>query len=73
MNLYHAHAPFTERESDDFAVQKLRKHIRAKRLENIAQLGVDRVVDFRFGSGEGCHHIILEMYAGGNIILTDQT
>ena len=40
---------------------KLRKHIRAKRLEDIAQLGVDRVVDFRFGSGDGCHHVILEM------------
>ena len=30
---------------------KLRKHIRARRLEDISQLGVDRVVDFRFGSG----------------------
>jgi len=50
---------------------KLRKHIRAKRLEDVAQLGVDRVVDFRFGSGDNCNHIILEMYAGGNIILTD--
>jgi predicted ribosome quality control (RQC) complex YloA/Tae2 family protein len=36
------------------------------------QLGVDRVVDFRFGSGETCNHIILEMYSGGNIILTDE-
>uniref|UniRef100_A0A6U1AHC6 NFACT RNA-binding domain-containing protein n=1 Tax=Rhizochromulina marina TaxID=1034831 RepID=A0A6U1AHC6_9STRA len=52
---------------------KLRKHIRAKRLENIAQLGIDRVVDFRFGSGTECHHIILEMYAAGNIILTDHS
>jgi predicted ribosome quality control (RQC) complex YloA/Tae2 family protein len=26
---------------------KLRKHIRSKRLEDISQLGIDRVVDFR--------------------------
>jgi len=51
---------------------KLRKHVRAKRLEDISQLGRDRVVDFRFGSGENCNHIILEMYAGGNIVLTDK-
>jgi hypothetical protein len=49
----------------------LRRHLRTKRLEHIAQLGVDRVVDFKFGSGEATCHIILELYANGNIVLTD--
>ncbi|XP_024524547.1 nuclear export mediator factor NEMF [Selaginella moellendorffii] len=50
---------------------KLRKHIRTRRLENVQQLGVDRVVDFQFGTGELAHHIILELYAQGNVLLTD--
>eukprot|EP01034_Spumella_vulgaris_P026390 gene26390-32964_t len=50
---------------------KLRKHIRTKRLEDVRQLGEDRVVDFKFGSGDSINHIILEMYANGNIVLTD--
>jgi predicted ribosome quality control (RQC) complex YloA/Tae2 family protein len=31
---------------------KLRKHIRSKRLEDVRQISMDRVVDFKFGSGE---------------------
>ncbi|XP_037084883.1 nuclear export mediator factor Nemf-like [Pollicipes pollicipes] len=50
---------------------KLRKHIRNKRLESIRQLGVDRVVDLQFGSGEVAHHVILEVYDRGNVVLTD--
>jgi len=50
---------------------KLRKHIRLKRLEDIRQLGSDRVVDLKFGSGDAICHIILELYASGNIVLTD--
>lgn len=42
---------------------KLRKHLRTRRLEDVRQLGVDRVVDFVFGNGENAHHLILEMYA----------
>lgn len=42
---------------------KLRKHLRTRRLEDVRQLGVDRVVDFVFGVGENAHHLILEMYA----------
>jgi predicted ribosome quality control (RQC) complex YloA/Tae2 family protein len=52
---------------------KLRKAIRAKRLENVAQYGFDRVIDLTFGSGETAHHVICEFYAGGNIVLTDHT
>ena len=51
---------------------KLRKHLRTKRLESVKQVGTDRVVDFKFGSGNSEVHIILELYAAGNIILTDR-
>lgn len=50
---------------------KLRKHIRTRRLEDVKQLCNDRVVDLKFGSGDSVFHIILELYANGNIILTD--
>eukprot|EP00667_Euglena_gracilis_P003840 EG_transcript_3854 len=50
---------------------KLRKHLRTWRLEGVAQLGVDRVVDLTFGRETACFHLILEFYAKGNIILTD--
>lgn len=50
---------------------KLRKHLRSKRLDDIRHLGVDRICVFTFGSGPAAHHLILEMYAGGNLILTD--
>lgn len=50
---------------------KLRKHIRTKRIEFIKQMGVDRVVDIQFGTGEVAHHLILELFAHGNIVLAD--
>ncbi|EED86484.1 signal peptidase [Thalassiosira pseudonana CCMP1335] len=51
---------------------KLRKHLRNLRLENVTQLGnLDRVVDFRFGSGSLTHHLLLELYSLGNLILCD--
>uniref|UniRef100_A0A182QAN7 NFACT RNA-binding domain-containing protein n=1 Tax=Anopheles farauti TaxID=69004 RepID=A0A182QAN7_9DIPT len=50
---------------------KLRKHLKNKRLESLQQLGVDRIVDFQFGSGEAAYHVILELYDRGNILLTD--
>jgi hypothetical protein len=42
---------------------KLRKHLRGKRLVDVAQLGVDRIVAFTFGAGESEHHLLLELYA----------
>lgn len=51
--------------------KKLRSYIRHKRLEGIRQIGSDRVVDFKFGSGDSVAHVILELYASGNMILTD--
>ncbi len=50
---------------------KLRKHINNKRLESLEQLGVDRVVDLTFGSGDAAYHVILELYDRGNVVLTD--
>ncbi|XP_021353469.1 nuclear export mediator factor Nemf-like isoform X2 [Mizuhopecten yessoensis] len=50
---------------------KLRKHIKGRRLESITQLGVDRIVNLQFGSGEAAYHVILELYDRGNVVLTD--
>ena len=33
------------------------------RLDDVRQLGVDRLVDFSFGQGPACHHLLLELYA----------
>lgn len=33
--------------------------------------GVDRIIDFRFGSEEYACHLILELYDRGNVVLTD--
>ncbi|XP_059280841.1 uncharacterized protein LOC132034482 [Lycium ferocissimum] len=50
---------------------KLRKHIRTRRLEDVRQLGYDRIILFQFGLGANAHYVILELYAQGNILLTD--
>nr|GEW13837.1 nuclear export mediator factor NEMF [Tanacetum cinerariifolium] len=50
---------------------KLRKHIRTRRLEDVRQLGYDRIILFQYGVGANAYYIILELYAQGNIILTD--
>ncbi|KAK9841572.1 hypothetical protein WJX74_008143 [Apatococcus lobatus] len=50
---------------------KLRKHLRTRRLTEVRQLGLDRIVDFTFGSGDTAHHLLLELYSQGNVVLTD--
>ncbi|TDH72696.1 uncharacterized protein CCR75_006046 [Bremia lactucae] len=50
---------------------KLRKHLRGKRLSALTQLEGDRVIKFTFGQDVLQYHLILELYASGNIILTD--
>ncbi|GIL69667.1 hypothetical protein Vretifemale_580 [Volvox reticuliferus] len=50
---------------------KLRKHCRTRRVESVRQLGVDRCMELTLGSGPAAVHLILEMYAQGNIVLTD--
>jgi predicted ribosome quality control (RQC) complex YloA/Tae2 family protein len=49
----------------------LRKYLRTRKLIAIKQLGVDRVVDFVFRTGETECHLLVELYASGNLILTD--
>ena len=39
-----------------------RKHIRSRRLVNITQLGIDRIVELQFGSDEAAYHLIVELY-----------
>ncbi|XP_075048742.1 ribosome quality control complex subunit NEMF [Mixophyes fleayi] len=50
---------------------KCRKHLRSRRLVSVKQLGVDRIVDFQFGSDNAAYHLIVELYDRGNIVLTD--
>ena len=50
---------------------KMRKHLKNKRLEKIAQLGIDRVIDLQFGTNDASYHVILELYDRGNILLCD--
>jgi len=45
-----------------FFVLQMRKHLKGRRLENVEQLGVDRIVDLTFGSAEAAYHVILELY-----------
>ena len=45
--------------------------MRTKKLESITQLGIDRVINLTFGKGENAFHILVELYASGNVILTD--
>lgn len=59
-----SHAP------SNFAT-KLRKHLRNKRIEDIRQVGVDRLVDIQFGTNLAANHLIVELYDRGNLILTD--
>jgi hypothetical protein len=51
--------------------RKLRAALKGKRLEGIVQLGSDRVVDFKFGSGDAVAHVIIELHSTGNIVLVD--
>ncbi|XP_061854408.1 ribosome quality control complex subunit NEMF isoform X2 [Colius striatus] len=50
---------------------KCRKHLKTRRLVSIKQLGIDRIVDFQFGSDEAAYHLIIELYDRGNIVLAD--
>lgn len=51
---------------------KLRKHIRTRRLDAVTQLGSDRVLALSFSAaGKPVCNLIVEFYAGGNLILTE--
>lgn len=53
-------------------ISKLRKFLRTRRLVGIQQLGIDRVIDLHFTAGDEDYHIILELYAQGNLLFTDK-
>jgi predicted ribosome quality control (RQC) complex YloA/Tae2 family protein len=48
----------------------MRKFLKSRRLTSIEQIGTDRVIDFSFS--DGMYHMLLEFFAGGNIIITDR-
>ncbi|MEQ2187418.1 hypothetical protein GOODEAATRI_004520 [Goodea atripinnis] len=50
---------------------KCRKHLKSRRLTQVKQLGIDRIIDIQFGSDEAAYHLIVELYDRGNIILAD--
>ncbi|XP_077394713.1 ribosome quality control complex subunit NEMF [Festucalex cinctus] len=50
---------------------KCRKHLKTRRLTQVKQLGIDRIIDLQFGSDEAAYHLIVELYDRGNIVLTD--
>ena len=50
---------------------KLRKHLKGKRLDCVQQVGMDRAIDMRFGSGDTANHVLVELYREGNIVITD--
>jgi predicted ribosome quality control (RQC) complex YloA/Tae2 family protein len=51
---------------------KLRKHLENKIILDINQINYDRVVDISFGYTNTQYHLIIEFYASGNIIFTDE-
>ncbi len=52
---------------------KLRKHVKSHRLTNVIQIGQDRVLCLIFGEGDRTHHLLVELYDRGNVILTDKS
>ncbi|KAI7904244.1 uncharacterized protein BX663DRAFT_431769 [Cokeromyces recurvatus] len=75
-NIYDVNAKtflFKFAKPDDKELVLLRKYLRTRRVTNVRQLGIDRIVDFEFAGGEmGIgYHLICEFYSSGNIILTD--
>lgn len=50
-------------------VQKLRKHLKTRRVTGVRQVGTDRVVEITFSEGQ--YRLYLEFFAAGNIVLVD--
>lgn len=56
--------------------QKLRKHLRSLFVEEVRQLGAERVIQISFNGADKSnkdfnYHLFLEFYSQGNIVLTD--
>ncbi|KAL0232777.1 hypothetical protein GEMRC1_011524 [Eukaryota sp. GEM-RC1] len=52
---------------------KLRKHLRGRRLVNIEQVGIDRVVKLSFGFADQLCFLVLELFTPGNVILLNSS
>lgn len=52
-------------------VMKLREKIKNKRLTNINQVGLDKIIKLTFGEDEYIYYLFIELFSHGNIILTD--
>ncbi|XLS64847.1 hypothetical protein HN51_024821 [Arachis hypogaea] len=52
-------------------ILKLRKHIWTWRLGDVRKLGYDRIILFQFGLRKSANYVIFDLYADGNILLTD--
>ncbi|MAH16975.1 MAG: hypothetical protein CL960_00530 [Euryarchaeota archaeon] len=52
-------------------ITELRRHIRKARLESIAQLGADRILELRFAAGEARPVLLLELFHRGNALLCE--
>ena len=52
-------------------VMKLREKLKNKRLTNISQVGLDKIIKLSFGEEEYTYHLFIELFSQGNIILTD--
>ncbi|KAH3765560.1 nuclear export mediator factor NEMF [Pelomyxa schiedti] len=61
----------TKPDSPSWFTEKLRRYLRDALVDNVHQLGVDRVIEFTFRKAEHAYHLIIELYASGNILLTD--
>jgi predicted ribosome quality control (RQC) complex YloA/Tae2 family protein len=48
----------------------VRKLLNTRRVNSIAQIGTDRIIEFQFS--DGLYRLFLEFYAGGNIVVTDK-
>tara|TARA_B100000683_G_scaffold4382_1_gene4747 strand:- start:45948 stop:49148 length:3201 start_codon:yes stop_codon:yes gene_type:complete len=59
------------REGPSKFTQKVRMHVKTRRLNDVRQIGKDRAIDFTFGAGETECHVIVELYSQGNVVLTD--
>ncbi|KAL9124066.1 MAG: hypothetical protein Q9217_006571 [Psora testacea] len=49
-------------------VTRLRRFLRSRRVTSVSQVGTDRILEIQFSDGQ--YRLLLEFYAGGNIVLT---
>ncbi len=53
-------------------VMYLRKKLSNARLLSLKQIGLERIVEFKFQTKEGIYYLIIELFAKGNVLLLDE-